>query len=106
MGVLKKIRLIPRVGGFFAFEGRKIKSVHGHGDGVGVGIHVKRSVLDEDLRLPNEEMIVFLTWEQYQTIGEAFDISDSETLRLRKGKGWDTGPRAYDKHGLKLHEFM
>lgn len=106
MGVLKKIRLIPRIKEHFIFEGRRVKSVHGHGDGVGVGLHIERSVLDVDLGLPGDEMIVFLTWEDYEQIGEAFDISDKETLKLRKGKGWETGPRPYDKKGLKVHEFM
>jgi len=105
MGVLKKIRLIPRIKEHFHFNGQLYKSVHGHGDGVGVGLHIKRSVLDEDLQLPKDEMIVFLTWEDYKQLGEAFDISDRETLKLRKGKGWKSGPRPYDKRGL-LHEFM
>lgn len=105
MGVLKKIRLIPRIDEHFIFEGRRVKSVHGHGCGVGVGLHIKRSVLDTDLQLPKDEVIVFLTWEDLKNIHEAFDISDQETLKLRKGKGWETGPRPYDKNGLKLEAF-
>ena len=104
MAVLKAIRLIPRINEHFAFEGRLIKSVHGHG--VGVGIHLRRSVLDEDLQLPKDEIIFFITWEHFQQLREALDISDKETLKLRKGKGWNTGPRPYDKHGLKVEDFI
>lgn len=106
MAVLLKIRLIPRVDEHFIFNGQRFKSVHGHGNGVGVGIHVKRSVLDEDLQLPKDEMILFITWDQFKQLHEALDVSDLETLRLRKGKGWNVGPRPYDKHGLKLQDFM
>lgn len=105
MAVLLAIRLIPRIDEHFAFKGKLIKSVHGHGDGVGVGLHLKRSVLDEDLQLPKDEMILFISWDEFKQIGEALDISDKETLKLRKGKGWNIGPRPYDKHGLKLHDF-
>ena len=106
MAVLLAIRLIPRIKEQFAFEGRWVKSVHGHGDGVGVGLHLKRSVLDDDLQLPKDEMILFITWEHFKELHEALDLSDKETLKLRKGKDWNTGPRPYDKHGLKLHDFM
>lgn len=106
MAVLKAIRLIPRINEHFAFEGKLIKSVHGHGDGVGVGLHVKRSALDEDLGLPKDEMILFITWGHFKQLHEALDISDMETLKLRKGKGWNTGPRPYDKHGLKVEDFI
>lgn len=106
MAILKAIRLIPRINEHFVLGGKRFKSVHGHANGVGVGIHIKRSVLDEDLQLPKDEMIFFITWEQFKQLHEALDISDKETLKLRKGKGWNTGPRPYDKHGLKLHDFM
>jgi len=106
MGVLKKIRLIPRINEHFQFEGKTVKSVHGHGDGVGVGLHIKRSVLDKDLRLPQDETILFVTWEDFKEIKEALDISDKETLKLRKGKGWNVGPRPFDKRGLKLRDFV
>lgn len=102
MAVLLMIRLIPRIAGYFHFEGKLIKSVHGHGDGFGIGLHLKRSVLDEDLRLPKDEMVLFVTWKDFKQIGEALDISDVETLKLRKGKGWKIGPRPYDKDGLHL----
>jgi len=105
MAVLLKIRLIPRIDEHFIFDKQRIKSVHGHGDGVGVGLHLKRSVLDEDLKLPKDEMILFITWEDFKQLNEALDLSDSETLKLRKGRGWKSGPRPYDKRGL-LHEFM
>jgi len=106
MGVLLAIRLIPRINEHFHFNNELIKSVHGHGDGVGVGLHIKRSTVDKDLKLPIDEVIVFITWEDFKQINEALDISDKETLKLRKGKGWNTGPRPYDKNGLKLHELM
>ena len=106
MAVLLAIRLIPRMNDYFAFDGRWVKSVHGHGDGVGVGLHIRRSVLDEDLQLPKDEMIFFITWEQFKQLHEALDLSDKETLKLRKGKSWNTGPRPYDKNGLKLHDLM
>ena len=105
MGVLKAIRLIPRIDEHFVFEGQRVKSVHGHGDGVGVGLHIKRSPLDLDLKLPHDETILFIHWDDIKQINEALDISDKETLKLRKGKGW-AGPRPYDKNGLKLHELM
>jgi len=105
MAVLLKIRLIPRIDEHFIFDKQRIKSVLGHGDGVGLGLHLKRSVLDEDLKLPKDEMILFITWEDFKQINEALDLSDSETLKLRKGKGWKSGPRPYDKRGL-LHQFM
>ena len=102
MGVLLAIRLIPRIDEHFIFDKQRIKSVHGHGDGVGVGLHIKRSVVDQDFKLPNDEVILFVTWEDFKQIDEALDLSDQETLKLRKGKGWNTGPRPYDG----LHEFM
>ena len=105
MGVLLKIRLIPRVNNHFTFDGRLVKSVHGHGDGVGVGLHIKRSVLDQDLRLPKDEVILFITWRDFKRINKALAVSDRETLKLRKNKGWKVGPRPFDKkHGLRLDE--
>lgn len=106
MAILKKIRLIPRVDEHFHFEGKTIKSIHGHGDGVGVALHLKRSAVDLDFRLPDDEMILFITWDDFKQISEALDLSDAETLKLRKGKGWNTGPRPYGKNGLKLHDFV
>ena len=106
MGILKKIRLIPRKDEHFTFDGRKIKSVHGHGDGVGVGLHIKRSALDEHLQLPKDEVILFITWDDFKLVQEALDVSDAETLKLRKGKGWNNGPRPYSKHGLEIADFM
>lgn len=68
-------------------------------------------VLDLDLGLPKDEMIVFLTDRDLKDIQEAFDVSDVETLKLRKGKGW-FGVRPFDKKAAKdlgekdLHKFM
>ena len=106
MAILLKIRLIPRVDEHFIFDGRKVKSVHGHGDGVGVAIHVKRSVLDEDLQLPKDELILFITWDHFKQLHEALGISDMETLKLRKGKGWKSGSRPFNKKGLQVADFM
>jgi len=106
MGVLKRICLIPRVNEHFAFDGRFVKSVHGHGDGVGVGLLIERSVLDRDLQLPNNQVLVFVTWDDFKELHEALDISDRETLKLRKGKGWSSGPRPFGKKGLKVADFV
>jgi len=106
MAVLKAIRLIPRVDGFFQFDGKLVKSVHGHGDGVGVAWVVERSPVDDDFGLPQNQCILFVTWDEHKQTGEALDISDVETLKLRKGKGWPTGVRPFDKKGLHLHDFI
>lgn len=107
MAKLKAIRLIPRVNEHFLFDGRQIKSVHGHGDGVGVALYCERSVVDDDFQLPKDQFVLFVTWEDFKQIHEALDISDVETLKLRKGKGWNTGPRPYTKKGPQfLQDFM
>lgn len=104
MGILKRIRLIPRIDQHFIFDNKRVKSIRGHGDGVGVALHIQRSVLDIDLGVPTNETVLFLTWKDIRLIIEALEISDKETLRLRKGRGW-RGIRPYSKrYGLEIDE--
>lgn len=98
---LIEIAIVKRNNGFFEFRGRKIEAVH-PGNGYGVALVLKPSPVDGDFGVP----VLFVSWEDLKAINEALDISDKETLKLRKGKGWNTGPRPYDKDGLKLGEFI
>jgi len=105
---VKKIVHVLRQGGYFYYNGQKIKAHH-HGDGYGVDMILEVSPLDVDFGLPPElyealqgvEFHLFINYEEYEDIGRKLKESDELTYQLL-GHGWASGPRPYQK----LHEFM
>ena len=69
-----KIRDIPhitRLNGFFEWRDRRVPAIH-EGSGVGVALHLERSQVDEDFKLPVKEGLLFFSLEEWKDLAVHF----------------------------------
>lgn len=95
---IKKIVLVPRISGYFYYNGKKIVARKPN-NGVGVMLILEKSPVDEDFG----ENVLFLSEEQRREILTKFNESDDLTLYL-VGHGWNYGVRPYEKKLSKEEE--
>jgi hypothetical protein len=95
--ILTDILLAKRINGFFYVEGFKIKADRVSTPGYGVLVVFEPSKLDKDFRvvLGPGRFAWFPTAKAINIILEKLDLSDRFTVDLRKGKGWNVGPRPF-----------
>ena len=89
--IVKKIVLVPRIDGYFWFEGRQIRA-RKRGTGIGVALLLEHSPVDDDF----DENVLFLSESQRQEIISKFTESDDLTL-LVIGHDWNYGVRPIKK---------
>jgi len=94
--ILVEIKQVKREKDTFHINGEKIPAVRKASDGYAVLCVFEPSQLDKDFEvaLGPGKPCFFISAKQIRDIVKALDLSDQMTRDwLRKGKGWDSGPR-------------
>lgn len=107
--ILSEILQVKRVDGFFRFDGFKIRADRQASDGYGVLVVFEPSKLDYDFRpvIGPNRFAWFPKAESLNIIKKELDLSDYMTRDwLRKGKGWDSGPRPFSDKEVQIADFL
>jgi len=106
MATLSEILQVKRVDGFFLVGDHKIPSVRKASNGFGVVLVFEKSQLDKDFEavIGPDRFAWFPSAESLSLISKELDLSDHLTRDLRKGEGWNSGPRPFET--LKVADFI
>lgn len=109
MAILSEIKQIQRKDGFFIIDGAKIPSVRKASSGYGVVLIFEKSQLDKDFEeiIGPNRFAWFPSAESLSLISKELDLSDHLTRDLRKGEGWNSGPRPFEgSQNIKIADLL